>query len=168
MKPLATFSIKSGLAALGLVAGLALPAMAGTMPQPMPITPDNSLTTQITPVRDDSYGNWRWRRNNQQMRYHYRNRGDYYRRDWNRRNWNHRRNFRHYNGSGFYFGLGGLGMGLGAPVYREYIAPRRVYRYGPSSSAHVQWCYSRYRSYRAYDNTFQPYNGPRRPCYSPY
>lgn len=38
----------------------------------------------------------------------------------------------------------------------------------PSSSAHVDWCYNRYRSYRASDNTFQPYNGPRQQCYSPY
>jgi hypothetical protein len=37
-----------------------------------------------------------------------------------------------------------------------------------SGSAHVEWCYDRYRSYRAYDNTFQPYEGPRRQCYSPY
>ena len=36
------------------------------------------------------------------------------------------------------------------------------------SRAHVEWCYDRYRSYRAYDNTFQPYNGGRRQCYSPY
>lgn len=35
-------------------------------------------------------------------------------------------------------------------------------------NAHVQWCYDRYRSYRAYDNTFQPYNGGRQQCYSPY
>ena len=34
--------------------------------------------------------------------------------------------------------------------------------------SHVDWCYDRYRSYRASDNTFQPYNGPRRQCYSPY
>jgi hypothetical protein len=34
--------------------------------------------------------------------------------------------------------------------------------------AHVQWCYDRYRSYRASDNTFQPYNGGRRQCTSPY
>ncbi|WP_374684802.1 BA14K family protein [Mesorhizobium sp. J428] len=38
----------------------------------------------------------------------------------------------------------------------------------PASSAHVDWCYNRYRSYRASDNTFQPYNGPRQQCYSPY
>lgn len=40
----------------------------------------------------------------------------------------------------------------------------RVY----AGNAHVQWCYDHYRSYRASDNTFQPYNGPRRQCYSPY
>ena len=40
-----------------------------------------------------------------------------------------------------------------------------VYRGG---SAHIQWCYDRYRSYRSSDNTFQPYNGPRQQCYSPY
>lgn len=38
----------------------------------------------------------------------------------------------------------------------------------PGGNAHVQWCYDRYRSYRASDNTFQPYDGPRRQCYSPY
>ncbi|MGE0279736.1 MAG: BA14K family protein [Rhizobiaceae bacterium] len=48
-----------------------------------------------------------------------------------------------------------------------YYAPRRVYRRA-GGSAHVNWCYNRYRSYRAYDNTFQPYNGPRQLCYSPY
>ncbi len=36
------------------------------------------------------------------------------------------------------------------------------------SSRHDDWCYDRYRSYRASDNTFQPYNGPRQQCYSPY
>lgn len=37
-----------------------------------------------------------------------------------------------------------------------------------SGSTHVDWCYNRYRSYRASDNTFQPNSGPRRECYSPY
>ena len=44
------------------------------------------------------------------------------------------------------------------------VADRPV-RYGGS---HVEWCANRYRSYRAYDNTYQPYNGPRRLCNSPY
>ena len=42
---------------------------------------------------------------------------------------------------------------------------RRVYSRG---DAHVGWCYRRYRSYREYDNTFQPYHGRRRECVSPY
>lgn len=33
-------------------------------------------------------------------------------------------------------------------------------------SSHQQYCASRYRSYRASDNTFQPNNGPRRQCVS--
>ncbi|NKL02345.1 hypothetical protein GFM02_29830 [Rhizobium leguminosarum bv. viciae] len=33
---------------------------------------------------------------------------------------------------------------------------------------HYDWCARRYRSYSAYDNSFQPYGGPRRQCYSPY
>lgn len=36
------------------------------------------------------------------------------------------------------------------------------------SNAHVEWCASQYRSYRTSDNTYQPYNGPRRACVSPY
>ncbi|NNJ77177.1 MAG: BA14K family protein [Anderseniella sp.] len=33
---------------------------------------------------------------------------------------------------------------------------------------HEEWCEDRYRSYRVWDNTFQPYNGPRKECISPY
>lgn len=43
--------------------------------------------------------------------------------------------------------------------------PPPAYR---GDNSHVNWCYNRYRSYRASDNTFQPYNGPRKQCISPY
>lgn len=33
---------------------------------------------------------------------------------------------------------------------------------------HVEWCMARYSSYRAEDGTYQPYNGKRRHCISPY
>jgi hypothetical protein len=36
------------------------------------------------------------------------------------------------------------------------------------SRQHFAWCEDRYRSYRASDNSFQPYNGPRQRCISPY
>ncbi len=39
---------------------------------------------------------------------------------------------------------------------------------GYSYSTHVAWCENAYRSYRRSDNTWQPYNGPRQLCISPY
>ncbi|MCK4204199.1 BA14K family protein [Brucella pituitosa] len=85
-----------------------------------------------------------------------------------RRHWRHHRpryrdGYRHYR-----------------PHYRPYYrdwGPPPIYRHPPryrpapmyrGGNAHVRWCYNRYRSYRAYDNTFQPNYGPRRQCYSPY
>lgn len=42
----------------------------------------------------------------------------------------------------------------------------------PTSSsrptAHVEWCASRYRSYRPHDNSYTPFSGGRRTCISPY
>ena len=40
--------------------------------------------------------------------------------------------------------------------------------FGYVSPAHVEWCYTRYRSYRLSDNSFQPHRGVRRACRSPY
>ncbi len=36
------------------------------------------------------------------------------------------------------------------------------------SEAHLEWCSSRYRSYRPRDNSFTPYSGGRRQCESPF
>ncbi|WP_425607325.1 BA14K family protein [Roseibium sediminicola] len=33
---------------------------------------------------------------------------------------------------------------------------------------HVSWCHNRFKSFKTYDNTYQPYNGPRAQCWSPY
>lgn len=80
------------------------------------------------------------------------------------------RGYRHYRPhhrefNGFWFPLAAFAAGAlitGAINNDRHVIVRR------SGSAHVNWCYDRYRSYRAYDNTFQPYEGPRRQCYSPY
>lgn len=91
-------------------------------------------------------------------------RGDSYRRHWDRNGWSNQRHYRqHYRP---------------APSFRLYVEPRVVPRYvqpqptyRPTyrmSNSHVAWCQSRYRSYRAWDNSWQPYNGPRRLCVSPY
>ena len=68
--------------------------------------------------------------------------------------------YRYYNG--FWFPAGAFVAGA---IIGGAIANSNTQR---GNSAHVEWCYNRYRSYRASDNTFQPYNGPRRQCYSPY
>lgn len=48
-----------------------------------------------------------------------------------------------------------------------YVKPAPVYRYR-LNDAHVAWCYDRWRSYRAWDNSYQPEHGRRRQCWSPY
>lgn len=94
------------------------------------------------------------------------------RRDWRRdrwdRRWNRRNYYRDRYSSGIYLGFGApyYGGGYYDPGY--YAPPRRYYRAPVAGNAHVRWCYNRYRSYRAWDNTFQPYNGPRQQCFSPY
>lgn len=50
-----------------------------------------------------------------------------------------------------------MGPGPDRPAPRHALPPQ-----------HYRWCGNHYRSYRASDNTFQPYNGPRRQCRSPY
>ena len=35
-------------------------------------------------------------------------------------------------------------------------------------SSHIEWCMTRYNSYRTDDDTYQPYHGGRRRCNSPY
>jgi len=174
MKPLFSSSFKSGLLALGLVAGLAAPSFAGPMPQITPSAPASATVPDVTQVRDSWAGGndrWMWRHRDW--------RGDGWRhREWrhrgwdddgwrHHRHWRYRHHRRHFDSGVF------LGLGRGIPAYNYYVAPRyyaspRRYYYRGGGSAHVRWCYNRYRSYRASDNTFQPYDGPRRQCYSPY
>jgi hypothetical protein len=76
----------------------------------------------------------------------------------------YRPGYRRYND----FWFPGAAFATGAIIGGIIANSQPAYRYRGGGSAHERWCYSRYRSYRAWDNTFQPYNGPRRQCYSPY
>jgi len=71
----------------------------------------------------------------------------------------------HRHSDGWWYPLAAFGTGL---VIGGAIASQQLPAYSNSTSAHVDWCYSRYRSYSAYDNSFQPYYGPRQQCISPY
>ncbi|NHT75099.1 BA14K-like protein [Rhizobium sp. PP-F2F-G38] len=76
----------------------------------------------------------------------------------------------YYRDRGVGLALGGLAAGaiIGGALNSQprYVRPGYTRAYGGNS--HVAWCQARYRSYRAYDNSYQPYNGPRRLCNSPY
>lgn len=179
---------RSGLLALGVIGGLTFSATAA--PAGLANSPVLDGASTVVPVQGDgrysscirsgscvggrggpflnaqrgrhwsSNREWRGNRHWNGNRHW---RGD--RRDWRRYNRRHYRPYRpYYGGSGIYFDFS-------VPSYRyyeprRYYAPRRVYRGG--GSAHVRWCHNRYRSYRSWDNTYQPYNGPRRQCWSPY
>lgn len=68
----------------------------------------------------------------------------------------------------------------GYRYYGGYWFPYRAFSFGiiitprhdgatfQLSERHYRWCEHRYRSYRRWDNSFQPYHGPRKPCVSPY
>ncbi|MGA0563604.1 BA14K family protein [Ancylobacter sp. VNQ12] len=101
----------------------------------------------------------------------------------------YRQGYRHgyYRHGGYHYYNGHRGYNYYRPGYRQYngwwfpagafaagaiiggaIAAQQQPSYGGPVSGHVQWCANRYRSYRAYDNTFQPNYGPRQQCVSPY
>ena len=191
MSSLFSSTVKSGLVALGLLSSLASPSAAGPILQPDLSVPASTIAPKITPVGEFMGGgnnrqgmnNWEWRRHDGRR---FARSGNWNGGNWNGGNWDggdnwRHRHHRHHRGRDFDSGaaavLGlGLGLGLGSIYNNGYYndgyyvqpAPRRYYRTQRLSSAHVQWCYDRYRSYRSWDNTFQPYNGPRQQCWSPY
>lgn len=100
---------------------------------------------KVESVAVEKAGGHKWRRHHHSRDRHHRHRG----RD------------RGFDGSDIAAGIAGVIIGsvianANRPVYRS------------SGNPHVNWCYGHYKSYRAYDNTFQPYHGPRRQCDSPY
>ncbi len=127
-------------AALSLSGAVALPQAGQALPA-APHSVDRPAPL-VTPVHDGIY--WRYRRP------YYRGYPGYpYRRP----------GYRYYGGYWFPPGsfYGGV-IVIVPPYQRTYQLTERHYR----------WCEHRYRSYRRWDNTFQPYHGPRKQCVSPY
>ena len=148
--------MKRSLSALAVLAslalGLAIPAgsasAAGAAGVRTAVPVETTAAAQVQKVDHHWRRDGRWQRE--------RHRG--WDRGWNR-GWERRGPPRHFQPrSGFYFEFG---------TPRRYMPPPPRRTYAPSR-AHVNWCYNRYRSYDALSNSFQPYNGPRRRCVSPY
>lgn len=99
---------------------------------------------------------YRERRNHYRAsRNHYRPR--HYDRRYDRRHYNRR-----HSGNAAAGIIGGLAAGaiISGMVNQNYRAP--------AGNSHINWCLNKYRSYDPSSNTYQPFNGPRRYCNSPY
>lgn len=176
-------AISALFAATPVVPANAMP-VASSVSQPITTTGG----TDVQLVRENS-PQWIKRRMSGNYGRSYRDRGGRYERRWDRdrragwrdrsdrRGWRERgdrrgwyggyrgyryqrRGYRYYDGYWFPLAAFGAGAIIGGAIANDP-------GYGGGGS-HVNWCANRYRSYRAYDNTFQPYNGPRRQCVSPY
>ncbi len=95
-----------------------------------------------------------------------------YRRDTRRGHWNgnqgyreRRDGYRRHN-DGYWYPL--VAFGAGAIIGGALTNGTRREQVVEIDDQSANWCANRYRSYRAYDNTYQPNNGPRQQCRSPY
>jgi hypothetical protein len=148
-------------AAMALAIPFATAPAASAMPTAAPAY--NPAAVPLIQVQGDG----RWGRDNPRPRNYNRWRPRQYGYYRGHRGYRHQRpGYRYHNG--FWFPAAAFITGA---IVGGAIAQQPQTRYVPRASggnAHIQWCYDRYRSYRDYDNTFQPYNGPRRQCRSPY
>lgn len=160
----------SGVLATALAAAFAVPTAATAQPIYVPLKQATDARVQDAAFRQWPHGGFG----------HWRGGGGHFAR-WGGGHWHGGHRWGGYHDGWVPFGAFAAGALLGGaladdyygpdyyygpPVYRYYAPPAyRVYR---TADAHTQWCYSRYRSYRAWDNTFQPNHGPRQQCYGPY
>lgn len=135
-------------AAMAVPLGFTAPVLA----QSGPFMGENVITVQS-------------RRGDRDRRHRFERRGSSYYYNGHRGYRQHRRGYRQHNGWWFPPAAFALGAIIGGAINNDRVVVRPGRGY---SRAHVQWCYDRWRSYRASDNTYQPYNGPRQQCYSPY
>ncbi len=130
------------------------PSHAFQVPSPMTkpiVASDNVVDVQYR----RHHREWRhgrdWRRDRDMRRHGFYNGHRGYR--------DRRPGYRYHNG--YWFPLAAFAAGAIISGATNQARPS----YG---SSHQQWCANRWRSYRAYDNSYHPYNGPRQQCVSPY
>ncbi|MGI2033736.1 BA14K family protein [Rhizobium panacihumi] len=153
MKKLAIIALSVATAFMGVAPAQAFPSVASA--------PKIQQTTDVQTVQYWEGRRHHWRGNRGWDRGRHWDRGRYY---------GDRRYYRrhHRNNAGAVIGGLALGAIVGGAIANSQPRYAPAPRYYRGASSHTQWCANRYRSYRAYDNTFQPYNGPRQQCYSPY
>jgi hypothetical protein len=154
------FNMRTKVATLAVTAAVALTSFSPSFAMPVPglsaAAPAASTAPEIEKV---------------QWRHGYYHGGGYYRRGWYggyRGYPGYRYGYRRYS-DGYWYPLAAFGAGaiIGGAIASQprYVEPAPSNGINPR---HYEWCANRYRSYRAFDNTFQPNSGPRQQCLSPY
>jgi hypothetical protein len=128
-------------AAITLSVGAASPATAAATYSP-PVAKVDNPSVELVQNRSENRRKWRYQRRHHGERYHSR-----------------RSNYRYYRDGWWYsrpfWNMPGFGFGI-------TIGP------GGRSSAHVEWCEDRYRSYNRRTDMFLGYDGDYHRCNSPY
>jgi Rieske Fe-S protein len=161
------FNLRTRVAMLAVTAAVALTSFTPSFAVQMPAAPTPAAAIAVPATSADvQQVQWRhgpgpgpyWRHGGYRGGYYngYRGYGGY------------RDGYRRYN-DGYWYPLAAFGAGaiIGGAIASE---PRYVEQ-EPSNGInprHYEWCANRYRSYRGFDNTFQPNNGPRQQCLSPF
>jgi hypothetical protein len=145
---------KLAIAALAVATALAGTAPANALPLVGGVTAGQSGSPIVQQVQYRDHD--RWERRDDRRGWHNGYRG--YR--------DSRPGYRRHS-DGYWYPLAALGAAaiIGGVIAAQPSRPRVEAGINPR---HVEWCSIRYRSYRSYDNTYQPNYGPRQQCYSPY
>lgn len=138
--------LTAGAAALALlmVSTSVLEAQAGVLG---PVQAAPVASSDVTPVRNRHNDEWAWQNNRP---YYHGHRG--YR--------HYREGYRRHRGYWFPGAAFATGIIIGGAIASQ---PRVRVRRGLTRE-HIEYCMQRYRSYRAWDDTYQPNYGPRRRC----
>jgi hypothetical protein len=157
---------KLAIIALAAVTAFAGTAPASALPLAGGVSAGQSGASLVQQVQYRDHDRWdrhdrrdRWdRRDDRRDRYGWYNGHRGYR--------DHRPGYRRHS-DGYWYPLAALGAAaiIGGVIAAQPSRPRVEAGINPR---HIEWCSVRYRSYRSYDNTYQPNYGARQQCYSPY
>jgi len=170
--------IVSGLCAASMAVGIVGSAISSAQAAPMPFMKPEASVKHVQEVqfrRDSDRDRFERRRDDRHraerrvVRPRFEHRGGYGYYNGHRGHREYRRGYRHYNGWWFPPAAFVAGAIIGGAIANQPAAAAPpVYAPVRLSPEHVNWCTNRWKSYRVSDNSYQPYNGPRQACVSPY
>ncbi|WP_205789970.1 BA14K family protein [Microvirga makkahensis] len=168
----------SGVCAASMVMSIVGASVSAAQAAPIPVIKHDTASNQVRQVqvrRDHDRDRFDRRRDERSRverravrpRFEHRGRYGYY--NGHRGYREYRRGYRQSNGWWFPPAAFVAGAIIGGAIANQpAVAAPPVYAPVRLSAAHVNWCTNRWKSYRISDNTYQPYNGPRQACVSPY